>query len=250
VLPFQAWFSKDARAVARLFGPGLKRAQYLINWSRAHRYIYVEVPKTGCSTIKLTLQRIERNEPRYTPQNKHSRATSPLLAPLSAPTDFLNARTSPDFFRFCFVRNPYSRILSAYLDKIAGNDFKRDERMRALGMSPATNPSLMDFLEVLARTDPATHDIHWARQCDLIDLGGMNYDFIGHFENFEQDFETVLGRIGQSADWMASERRHRTDAAARIAKWIGPQEAALIRQLYDRDFERLGYSRALTTASD
>jgi hypothetical protein len=249
VLPLHTWLSKDARAAARLFGGRLMQAQYLIHWSRAHQYIYVEVPKTGCSTVKLTLQRIERNEPTYIPTNKHTRSTSPLLQPLSAPGKFLEARTSPEYFRFCFVRNPYSRILSAYLEKIAGTDFKRDERMKVLGMSPATKPTFLEFLEVLARTDPATYDIHWARQCDLAGLGGMTFDFIGRFETFERDFGSVLGHFGQDARWLAAERDHRTDAVSQIQKWIGPRETALIEELYHCDFDRFAYSRDPASAA-
>lgn len=243
--PPGTWFSRDARAVTRLFGPTLKRAQYLINWSREHRYIYVEVPKTGCSTIKLTLQRIERNDPAYAPPNMHSRPTSPLLRPLSAPKEFLLARTSPDYFRFCFVRNPYTRILSAYLDKIASTDFKRGERMKALGMSPSESPTLLQFLEVLKRADPAAFDIHWARQCDLLDLGGMTFEFTGRFESFEQDFARVLERIHQGQEWLTAVRAHRTDAAAHIQDRIGPDERRLIEDIYACDFDRFGYSRDL-----
>lgn len=237
--------SRPARKVRRLFGASLRNSDYLINWSRTHRYIYVEVPKAACSTIKLTLQRIELNDRDYDPANKHRRATSPLLSPLSAPGDFLEALASPDYFRFCFVRDPYSRILSAYLEKLAGDDFERAMRLRHLGLRDDAVPSLRQFLEVLAGSDPAGCDIHWARQSDLLTPDRIAYDFVGRFESFREDFEAVLARIGRDADWIADARGHGTDAALRLGQWIGPRERALIEAIYAEDFDRFGYSREL-----
>lgn len=227
----------SARAVARMFGPSLDEAQYLINWSRRFRYIYVEVPKAGCSTVKLTLQRIERDDRAYAPDNKHARSRSPLLSPLSSPHAFLEALKAPDCLRFCFVRDPYSRILSAYAEKLAGNDFEREMRLRKLGFSQT--PSFEEFLEALARRG-TRGDIHWARQTDLLRPDVIAYDFVGRFENFQSDFATVLTRIGRDPGWIAEARRHRTDASARAGD-ISLRERVLIGEIYAEDFARFGY---------
>jgi hypothetical protein len=227
-----------ARSVGRLFGEELERAQYLVNWSRTHGYVYVEVPKAACSTIKLTLQRIERNDRAYSPANKHARSLSPLLSPLSAPKAFLAALASPQVFRFCFVRDPASRILAAYLDKLTGNDFEREARLRSLGFSDT--PSFNVFLQRLA-DGKIDSDIHWARQVDLLQPDKIKYDFVGRFENFRADFETVLRRIGCDASWLADAREHRTGASARVGD-IGDEERALIAEIYAEDFKRFGYA--------
>src|SRR6185312_15520944 len=224
----------SARTVGRVFGPSLEQSQYLINWSRKFRYVYVEVPKAACSTIKLTLQRIELDDRSYTPANKHARARSPLLAPLSAPRDFLRALAAPDYLRFCFVRDPASRILAAYIEKLTGDDFERDMRLEQLGFSQT--PSFEEFLDVLARRGPGL-DIHWARQVDLLKPDTIAYDFVGRFENFQADFETVLSRIGRDASWLADAREHSTGASMRVSD-IGPRERALIADIYAEDFKR------------
>jgi hypothetical protein len=229
----------SARAVGRLFADTLERSEYLINWSRRFRYIYVEVPKAACSTIKLTLQRIERDDRAYSPRNKHARSLSPLLSPLSHPKEFLTALASPEFFRFAFVRDPYSRILAAYFDKLVGEDFERRMRLDQLGFSDT--PSLLAFLQAIERRGTGS-DIHWARQVDLLRPDRIAYDFIGRFENFRPDFEHVLARIGSDAGWVADAREHRTDASARLAE-AGAQERALIAKIYAADFEAFGYPR-------
>lgn len=229
--------TRSARQVSRLFAGSLEQSEYLINWSRRWRYIYVEVPKAACSTIKLTLQRIELDDRGYTPANKHARARSPLLSPLSAPRGFLDALAAPEYLRFCFVRDPYSRILAAYLEKLAGDDFERAQRLERLGFS--RTPGFKEFLEALMRLGPSL-DIHWARQVDLLKPEIIAYDFVGRFETFRPDFEAVLNRIGRDASWIAEVREHGTNASARVGE-IAPGERALIAEIYAEDFSRFGY---------
>ncbi|MBD0335929.1 MAG: sulfotransferase family 2 domain-containing protein [Cyanobacteria bacterium Co-bin13] len=92
-----------------------------IHISLKHRYLYVDTPKVGCSTIKLTLQRLELEDEQFARddfEDIHLRKFSPLLMPIQVgPLDAFLSRS--DIFKFCFVRNPYTRVLSCYLDKIA-----------------------------------------------------------------------------------------------------------------------------------
>lgn len=228
----------SARKIGRLFAPRLDQAEYLINWSERFRYVYVEVPKVACSTIKLTLQRIELDDRSHAPRNKHAKSLSPLRSPLSHPKAFLAALASPQVLRFCFVRDPTSRIYAAYLEKLAGEDFERAMRLEQLGFS--ATPSFLDFLKAL-RARGTGIDIHWARQVDLLRPEVIAYDFIGRFENFAGDFARVLHRIGRDESWLADAREHRTGASSRTGE-IGAEERALIAEIYAEDFARFGYS--------
>ncbi|HVV64796.1 MAG TPA: sulfotransferase family protein [Rhizomicrobium sp.] len=239
-----------ARELRDLFGPSLANASYLINWSQKHRYIYVETPKVACSSIKLSLQRIELDDRAYVPSDIHKRAQSPLLSVRARPLRFLRALRSSAYFRFCFVRDPYARVLSAYLDKLVRNERERPQSLASLGLAPDAQPSFREFLEALERTEPSKFDVHWARQVDLLTPKLVAYDFIGRFENFREDFSTVLGRIGRGPDWIADARQHRTDASAQLSQWIGPAERALIERIFAADFDAYGYSRGLAGPAD
>ncbi len=91
-----------------------------INISLKDRYIYCPTPKVACSSILMTLQRFQVRDPNLMHEplyEIHNRSFSPLLSPLQVPGfEALNNRS--DFFRFCFVRNPFDRIVSAYLNKV------------------------------------------------------------------------------------------------------------------------------------
>src|ERR1700722_16343751 len=104
-----------------------------VHYSSRYRYLYVDTPKVACSTIKYTLQCAELGQQATTRTNPiparygyssslldiHDRRKSPLRWPGDAYELQEFVRTSR--FAFCFVRNPFSRTLSAYLDKIAGD---------------------------------------------------------------------------------------------------------------------------------
>ena len=92
---------------------------YAANVSLKHKYVYIETPKVACSTIKLTLQRLELGDDTFNPSfdDVHDRSFSPLLS-LHSISEFEEVLEGDDYFRFCFARNPYVRTLSAYLDKV------------------------------------------------------------------------------------------------------------------------------------
>ena len=94
-----------------------EKANYLINISKTYKYVYLETPKVACSTIKRTFQKAEVTAlGGEVAKNIHDKNLSPLLSPLDIQNGLDSMFEGDEFFRFSFVRNPYSRILSAYLD--------------------------------------------------------------------------------------------------------------------------------------
>ena len=100
-----------------------------IHISLRFRYVYAETPKAGCSSIKLFLMKNENPDGQFPYLDElteaefehfHSRKFSPLLN-VRQVYPFRELVESGKFFRFCLVRNPFERLLSAYLDKVSGN---------------------------------------------------------------------------------------------------------------------------------
>lgn len=94
---------------------------YSTHISLKHNYLYVETPKVACSTIKKTLQTMEVENVNFHRDNPNIKVheNSLLLSPSSV-GDFQKLLNS-EIFKFCFSRNPYTRLLSAYLQKICTN---------------------------------------------------------------------------------------------------------------------------------
>jgi hypothetical protein len=90
----------------------VESVEYGVNISLTHKYIYVATPKCGCSTILLTLQRIELDDPNFQRsdfEDLHLRRFSPLLDPKQVGS-FRRLLDDQNYFKFCFVRHPYTRL--------------------------------------------------------------------------------------------------------------------------------------------
>lgn len=222
--------------------PGLYN--YLLNVSERFRYVYVETPKVGCSSIKATLQRLEVDgDASRAPAYVHDKVASPLLSPTDIqkpPSDYL---AGDEYFRFCFIRNPTTRILSAYLDKIVGNNFERARVAPPLGLPPDRPCAFHEFLEALLAVPDPQRDAHFQSQTGLLAVDAVAYHIVGRFERFEETFAAVLNRIAPgAADGMIRVDHHRTGAAQVVNDHVGPRERALLLGLFQEDYRRFCYS--------
>src|SRR6185312_13253203 len=83
-------------------------------------YLYVETPKSACTTTKVHLWNLEGLGPVPYESRPHERPPGdPRLSLLSVPVEkALDALTSPAIYRFCVWRDPVRRLASAYWEKI------------------------------------------------------------------------------------------------------------------------------------
>lgn len=225
-----------------LFGFGANHANYLINISKKYKYIYFETPKVGCSTIKNTLQRLEVDDESELPPSVHDKHLSPLLSPLILEknfTEYLN----DEYFKFSFVRNPYTRILSCYLDKILG--IEKDIILPKLGYKSTDHLSFKDFLLAIKKQSYLEMDVHWMPQSILLAAENITLDFIGRQENFDNDLKKVLARITKSDSnslQILDEIPHAVGANKKLKKYLTKDIARLIQEIYYDDFHLYRYN--------
>ena len=132
---------------------------YNINISLKHKYVYFEIPKTGCTTIKRTLINWEMGEfaDRWQGKTHRNIYETPFVKPFQLEPDSLReALSGPDFFRFTFVRSPYSRLASCYLEKIVKQKVSSGVIYKALGRSfdDENILSIQEFLDGIEKLSP------------------------------------------------------------------------------------------------
>ena len=226
-----------------LFGFDAVHVDYLINISNKYKYIYFETPKVGCSTIKNTLQKLEVDDESKLPDWVHDKHLSPLLSPLELEKNFTEY-INDEYFKFSFVRNPYTRILSCYLDKILG--IEKDVMLPKLGFKSTDYLSFYDFLQAVKSQSYSEMDVHWMPQSILLASESITLDFIGRQENFDNDLKKVLVKITKSDPGslhISNETPHAVGANKKLQKYMTKGIAKLILEIYYDDFYLYGYSR-------
>ena len=149
---------------------------------------------------------------------------------------------TPALFKFTFVRNPYTRTLSAYLDKISRGKRKPLELAKKSGRTP----SFEDFCIFLERGG-LYDNLHWAPQASALLLPLEDFDFIGHTESLGSGLDSVRKRIRieTGTSGTVDRRLHSTNANALIREHYTSRCQRIIRTLYQEDFTQFGYSFSL-----
>ncbi len=210
-----------------------------LNISERFGLCYVNNPKVASSTIKLCLQRAECGDPTYIPKaGVHRRYASPLRTwPEVRGLNLAELQTH--YFVFSFVRNPFDRLRSVYINKILCPRSKGRFRQCA-GFDPEYTPSFGEFITAITDQDLKCADPHWQPQHINLACDEIRYDMIGKLENFARDWKTLAAPKGLPLSPSRLGRQTTTRPRPEIV-WTDP----LIRRVlwaYALDFRLFGYA--------
>lgn len=142
------------------------------------------------------------------------------------------------YFKFSIVRNPWDRLVSAYhfLQKGGANQQDRDWFQHNL----ADYPHFKSFVHGWLNGKNAHSWYHFRPQTDfLLDSSGkVSLDFIGHFENLQNDFDYIAKRLGKQVRLPDSNKSRHGDYQA----YYDDETRNIVAQVYSRDIALLGYT--------
>jgi hypothetical protein len=190
--------------------------QYNLTISDSHRFVWYRVAKVGSRTIFDVFERACITLVVNNAYNCHY--------PVS---DYGN------YTKFAFVRNPWDRLVSCWLNKVVKVNFYKFSEENWEKMKGFKN-----FIQYVKGIDVMTcKDPHLRMQCRLIDLNHI--DFIGRFETFETDYRKILdmldiGEIEISNKNASKNRKH-------FHEYYNDETRQLVAQIYKLDIQIFNY---------
>lgn len=219
------------------------------------RYFYFAVPKAACTQMKELLRSVENAGPIKafadgSPQTRrdmfiHARPNVPLPSLLD-----LDDRTqrrvleAPDFLRMTVVRNPYTRLVSAWTNKILlCEPGVQEEYLQIKGRLPDLHEkSLVSFPEfvdyVRLHCDLSTCNNHWRRQVDHTFFPAMNFSLVVKVEQLADGLQQFERHLGCSNSLVAEGRNKSIPSGPGL---YTRDLADKVYSAYKADFEVFGY---------
>jgi LPS sulfotransferase NodH len=202
--------------------------------SHRHRYLFVELPRTGSTAIRRELRDLYDGEAIL-----HKHATY---------DEFARVATEDErkYFVFSGVRNPLDDAVSQYFKVKTDHNSRMSDPSRAPKSKPILN-RIVDrhIFGYLRRTDADFADYFMRYHVLPYDrwssLSHDRFDFVIRFEHLADDFDEALRRIG-----IAPKRRlpQVNPTAARSRDWrdyYPPHTRARARRVFGPYMERWGY---------
>ena len=194
------------------------RLEEAIHYIPGSHVLYLQNAKVACSTIKKSLWASLSDHPYDPARGPHERRNSPFCWKLEHIQKWM--AEIAESFTFTVVRNPYVRILSSYLDKIAATH--RDIAVWHLfaqrhRLSDGDRLSFREFLERVTGDDPELVDQHFRPQVHNILYRYVDIDYIGALEDFGA-VQAVLGDKGVVFGHHSPARHGRGTAPRRVLR--------------------------------
>lgn len=193
--------------------------------SHAHKAIFIHIPKCGGTSTSQAL--INRNfTGDFNKASTHWRKYD------------INLHTN--YFKFTSVRNPWDRFVSEYLwrNKRDWNHHTNQDIRWDMSFKECCNALVQEKLKLIY---PRMERIHLWSQHKMIEyaVGSCdNINFIGKFENLQEDFDIICDKIGIPQEQLPhknkSKRKHYTE-------YYDDETKELVAKKYAKDIEYFDY---------
>jgi hypothetical protein len=203
--------------------------------SHKHKTIFVHIPKTGGTSIEQLIWPVEKGRAESDLwmglvdgfHNKYQTGGLQHLLAIQIRQE-LGANIFNEYFKFCFVRNPWDKAISqfSYMKK-------RQDLRDFIGMK--AGDCFKRYLELIKRTE----HVQWMPQYKFVfDGNGESLvDFVGYFEKIERDIRCVLSQVGLEYKYMPHLNKSERDPGI-----IHDAESyEMIKEMYSQDFISFGY---------
>jgi len=185
-----------------------------------YQFVWFRVHKVGTSTIN---QIFKRNNLSFSVFIRH-------------PAEF-NLQDYKGYFKFGFVRNPWDRVVSCYINRIVGKNTSKHSDLKE-----CFDKDFDYFVDFIDRQDLTKANRHIRIQTSLIPLNEV--DFIGRLETFSQDLQYVFSVIGLHDKEIEKNKgipKANASKHKHYSHYYAERTKEIIARKYKDDIEAFGY---------
>lgn len=188
--------------------------------------VFVHIPKTAGNSVRHGLRNVDFIDIGHSSIQQHG-----LIG--------------PEYFRFCFVRNPLARLRSAFfhLVQVEGEltNNKTDKfmnRRRAL-----RDEYGYDYDKFLAEEGYAKYNIaHFLPQTTWThENNAQLVEWIGRLERIDEDWEVLGKKLGEALPPLKAKNPTKSSEYTQLRSSENKEFVAKAREFYANDFDLLGY---------
>ena len=203
-------------------------------FSDKYKYLGICIPKTGSTSLQSL----------FGPPYGEVVGRGPGEHHMDLKEALRQFHRTKDYFKFTFVRNPYDRVVSFY---------HHFAHVRGTLLTPDPyhpHPryhGYRDFVNRIVEDKYWNYEIHFRPQHSFIDIDQM--DFIGRFENFENDINHIFQTLNMPAYVQLphdrkSDYESECDCPYPVRGFFDTKSANSIYEYFKRDFELFGYDKS------
>ncbi len=183
--------------------------------------IFVHIPKAAGTSVALSI---------YGELPYHYKAIDYYV--------IFGRKTFNDYFKFCFVRNPWDRLYSAYRFLIKGGWDENDKAWALKNI--AEYKSFDEFVKGWLTPENLYSYMHFIPQYEFVcdHRKRILVDYIGYFETINEDFDTICGILNIPAKLEHTNKSTELDYKAHYNE----ETIDIVAKLYQQDIDMFGYS--------
>lgn len=143
-------------------------------------------------------------------------------------------------FIFTFVRNPYNRVLSTYLDKIKGQSNRSSYMFNNVlkGIS-GSDLTFKEFVDIIIKVPDRLLDPHLKPCYKLIEENVGSVDFVGKLENMKEDWKFIRAVL----NYKDIKKENSNKKGYNLKDYYTKEIAEKVYNKYKKDFEMFSYNK-------
>lgn len=209
--------------------------------SNRHRYLYFVVPKCASATVRQSIAPYTDIGYPVTKYPQHQTIRQFLESPHAG-------LFQEGFFRFTFVRNPYDRLYSGYVqDRYAATQGLRWQKVKD-PIFRVIGDDFNRYVREYVRPADRLNAWDWICWCPMHAFAYLDnecvMDFVGRSESVEQSLAELSTRLGLPIR-KAADVNVNVSPAGESLKYLERYDRdtlELVNDLYHQDFENFGYT--------